>query len=80
MGSAVPVELQGFPPGNERLAHRVLDQDIRLPVIQGLRRLGPETQGAGHLFNDQIAEISQAQTEPEIVIEKTAPGWSHWAA
>jgi hypothetical protein len=57
-----PVDLEGFSPGNEGLAHRVLDQDIRFSVVQGLGGLGPEAQGAGHLFDDPITQISQAQT------------------
>jgi hypothetical protein len=59
---AAPVDLEGFSPGNEGLANRVLNQDIRLSVVQGPGGLGPEAQGAGHLFDDPITQISQAQT------------------
>jgi hypothetical protein len=59
---AALLDLEGFPPGNEGLAHRVLDQDIRFTVVQGPGGLGPEAQGAGHLFDDPITQISQAQT------------------
>jgi hypothetical protein len=34
--------LEGFPPGDEGVAYRVLDQDIRFPVFQGPGGLGPE--------------------------------------
>jgi hypothetical protein len=54
--------LEGFSPGDEGVAHRVLDQDIRFPVFQGPGGLGPEPQRDGHLFNDPITQISQAQT------------------
>jgi hypothetical protein len=62
IGFAAPLDLEGFSPGNEGLAHRVLDQDIRFSVVQGLGGLGPEAQGARHLFDDPITQISQAQT------------------
>src|SRR5664280_1396325 len=59
---AVPFCLQGLPPGDKSLAHRVLDQDIRVPVFfQRLGRLGPEAQRGGHLLDDHITEISQAE-------------------
>jgi hypothetical protein len=55
---------EGFPPGNKGFAHRVLDQNIGFSFfIQRLGRLGPEAQGPGHLFNDYITDISQAQTK-----------------
>jgi hypothetical protein len=55
---------EGFPPGDKSFAHRVLDQDIRLSFfIQRLGRLGPEAQRPGHLLDDYITEISQAQTK-----------------
>jgi hypothetical protein len=64
IGGAVPLGPEGFPPGNEGFAHRVLDQDIRLPVfLQRSGRLGPEAQGPGHLLDDHITQISQAQTK-----------------
>jgi hypothetical protein len=64
IGGAVPFGLQGLPPGDKGLAHRVLDQDIRLLVFfQRPGGLGPEAQGPGHLLDDYITEISQAQTK-----------------
>jgi hypothetical protein len=55
--------LQGFSPGDESVAYRVLHQDIRFPVFQGPGGLGPEPQRDGHLFDDPVAHISQAQTK-----------------
>jgi hypothetical protein len=54
---------QGFSPGDERAAYRVLHQDIRFPVFQGPGGLGPEPQRDGHLFDDPVTHISQAQTK-----------------
>jgi hypothetical protein len=56
---------EGFPPGNKGFAHRVLDQDIGFFFFffQRLGRLGPEAQGPGHLLDDDITDISQAQTK-----------------
>jgi hypothetical protein len=61
---AVPFCLEGLPPGDKDLAHRVLDQDIRpLVFFQRPGRLGPEAQRGGHLLDDHITQISQAQTK-----------------
>jgi hypothetical protein len=68
IGGAALFGPEGFPPGDKGLAHRVLDQMVRSliwpPVwFQRPGRLGPEAQGPGHLLDDYITEISQAQTK-----------------
>jgi hypothetical protein len=64
IGGAALFGPEGLPPGDKGLAHRVLDQEIRpLVLFHRPGRLGPEAQRPGHLLNDEITQISQAQTK-----------------
>jgi hypothetical protein len=60
---AVFVNLQRFFLGDKGLAHRVLNQHIRLPGLGALGRRTAQTQGLAHRPVDPVSQVSQGQCQ-----------------